>query len=119
MQMNRPEISSNRSSSLAWAWGRSSWFERTLRHLVLACASPVAGPRHRLTGNDPSPIIVSIHGPAADCGLGLVLAADIAVAVDTAIGLSCDCGVRPLLPGAVGARRTALFALTNQPALSC
>jgi 2-(1,2-epoxy-1,2-dihydrophenyl)acetyl-CoA isomerase len=71
----------------------------------------------------PIPIIVAIQGPAAGGGLGLVLAADIAVAVDTAsfvaaysaIGLSPDCGVTALLPGAVGGRRAALFALTNQP----
>ncbi|MCW2498155.1 enoyl-CoA hydratase/isomerase family protein [Jatrophihabitans sp.] len=67
------------------------------------------------------PLIVAVQGPAAGGGLGLVLAADIAVAADTAtfvaaysaIGLSPDCGVTALLPNAVGARRAALFALTN------
>ena len=71
----------------------------------------------------PVPVIAQVQGPTAGGGLGLVLAADIAVAVDTAtfvaaysaIGLSPDCGLTALLPATVGARRAALFTLTNLP----
>lgn len=70
----------------------------------------------------PVPIIASIQGAAAGGGLGLVLAADLAIAADTArftsaytrIGLSPDCGVSLRLPYAVGSRRAAAMSLTNQ-----
>jgi 2-(1,2-epoxy-1,2-dihydrophenyl)acetyl-CoA isomerase len=73
----------------------------------------------------PVPVVAQVQGPAAGAGVGLVLAADIAVAAESAtfvlayseIGLSPDCGVTALLPAAVGPRRAALLTLTN-PTLS-
>jgi 2-(1,2-epoxy-1,2-dihydrophenyl)acetyl-CoA isomerase len=67
------------------------------------------------------PVLAVVHGQAAGAGLGLVLAADIAIASDaarfvaaySAIALSPDCGVTALLQAAVGARRAALLAITN------
>jgi len=67
------------------------------------------------------PIVAAVHATAAGAGVGLVLAADIAIAADTAkfvsaydrIGLSPDCGVSALLPAAIGARRAAQFALNS------
>ncbi len=69
----------------------------------------------------PIPIVAAIQGPAAGAGIGLVLAADLAVASTAAkfssaymkIGLSPDCGLTGLLPSAVGSRRAALFTLTD------
>lgn len=69
----------------------------------------------------PIPVVAAVHGTAAGAGIGLVLAADIAIASESAkfvaaysnIGLSPDCGVTALLTDAVGARRAALFLLTN------
>lgn len=69
----------------------------------------------------PVPIIAAVHGPVAGGGLGLVLAADIAIAAESAtfcaaysrIGLSPDCGVTALLPRAVGMRRAAMLMLTD------
>jgi 2-(1,2-epoxy-1,2-dihydrophenyl)acetyl-CoA isomerase len=69
----------------------------------------------------PVPIIASVQGTTAGAGLGLVLAADIAIASDEArflsaygdVGLSPDCGVSALLPAVIGPRRAALFTLTD------
>ncbi|WP_020143522.1 enoyl-CoA hydratase/isomerase family protein [Terracoccus sp. 273MFTsu3.1] len=71
----------------------------------------------------PVPVVAVIQGAAAGAGVGLVLASDIVLAADHAtfvaaypsVGLSPDCGVSALLPGAVGARRAALFLLTGTP----
>ncbi|MFD2421887.1 enoyl-CoA hydratase/isomerase family protein [Amycolatopsis pigmentata] len=70
----------------------------------------------------PVPVIAQVQGTAAGAGVGLVLAADIAVAADPAkfaiaypgVGLSPDCGVSALLPRVVGPRRAAVFALTGR-----
>lgn len=67
----------------------------------------------------PVPVIARVHGPVAGGGLGLVLAADIAVAAESAtftaaygaLGLSPDCGVTALLPKVVGAARARAFLL--------
>jgi len=70
----------------------------------------------------PVPVIAAVHGAAAGAGIGIVLAADIAISSDaasfvaaySAIGLSPDCGVTALLPSVIGPRRAALMLLTNQ-----
>jgi 2-(1,2-epoxy-1,2-dihydrophenyl)acetyl-CoA isomerase len=70
----------------------------------------------------PVPIVAAVNGTAAGAGLGLVLAADIAIAARTArflcayggVGLSPDCGVSGLLPDVVGPRRAAMLALTER-----
>jgi len=67
----------------------------------------------------PLPVIARVHGPVAGGGLGLMLAADIAVAADSAtftaaygaIGLSPDCGVTALLPRVIGEARARAFLL--------
>ena len=67
----------------------------------------------------PVPVIARVHGPVAGGGLGLLLAADIAVAAESAtftaaygaLGLSPDCGVTALLPGVVGAARARAFLI--------
>lgn len=67
----------------------------------------------------PVPVIARVHGAVAGGGLGLVLAADLVVASADAsftaaygaIGLSPDCGVTALLPGAVGTGRARAFLL--------
>lgn len=70
----------------------------------------------------PIPIVAIVQGTAAGAGIGLLLAADIVVASDSAkfvsaysrIGLSPDCGVSALLPATVGVRRAAEFLLTDR-----
>jgi 2-(1,2-epoxy-1,2-dihydrophenyl)acetyl-CoA isomerase len=70
----------------------------------------------------PVPVIAQVQGTAAGAGVGLVLAADIAVAADPAkfaiaypgVGLSPDCGVSALLSRVIGPRRAAVFALTGR-----
>jgi 2-(1,2-epoxy-1,2-dihydrophenyl)acetyl-CoA isomerase len=67
-------------------------------------------------------ILAAVRGAAAGAGLGLVLAADIALATDDAsfltayagVGLTPDCGVSALLPAVVGPRRAAMLALTGR-----
>lgn len=67
----------------------------------------------------PVPVVARVHGPVAGGGLGLVLAADIVVAAESAtftaaygaLGLSPDCGVTALLPVAVGGVRARAFLL--------
>jgi 2-(1,2-epoxy-1,2-dihydrophenyl)acetyl-CoA isomerase len=69
------------------------------------------------------PVVVGVQGWAAGAGLGLVLAADIAVlersarlrTAYTAIGLSPDGGVSWRLPLAVGTTRAMDLLLTNRP----
>jgi 2-(1,2-epoxy-1,2-dihydrophenyl)acetyl-CoA isomerase len=69
------------------------------------------------------PVVVGVQGWAAGAGLGLVLAADIAVlersarlrTAYTAIGLSPDGGVSWRLPRAVGTARAMDLLLTNRP----
>ncbi|HEX3781279.1 MAG TPA: enoyl-CoA hydratase/isomerase family protein [Pseudonocardiaceae bacterium] len=70
----------------------------------------------------PVPVVASVPGTVAGAGLGLVLAADVVVAVETArfvsaysaIGLSPDCGVTALLPATIGPRRAAELILRNR-----
>jgi 2-(1,2-epoxy-1,2-dihydrophenyl)acetyl-CoA isomerase len=70
----------------------------------------------------PVPIVAIVQGTTAGAGIGLLLAADIVVASDSAkfvaaysrIGLSPDCGVSALLPAVVGVRRAAEFLLTDR-----
>lgn len=71
----------------------------------------------------PVPVIAAVQGLAAGAGVGLVLAADIAIASDRAkfvsaygiVGLTPDCGVSALLVRTVGARRAARFVLSGEP----
>ncbi|WP_238220852.1 enoyl-CoA hydratase/isomerase family protein [Tsukamurella pulmonis] len=68
------------------------------------------------------PVVAAIQGPVAGGGLGLVLAADVAIAADAAhfstayagVGLSPDCGVSALLPKAVGMRRALRMLLDGE-----
>lgn len=65
-----------------------------------------------------APIVAAVQGPVAGAGIGLVLAADLVIAAESArflsgyagIGLTPDCGVSMLLPATVGPRRAAVFA---------
>jgi 2-(1,2-epoxy-1,2-dihydrophenyl)acetyl-CoA isomerase len=69
-----------------------------------------------------APVIAAIKGSAAGAGLGLVLAADLAVAgrgakftaAYTAVGLTPDAGCTFLLPRAVGSKRAMELFLTNR-----
>lgn len=71
--------------------------------------------------SDP-PIVVGVQGSAAGAGLGLVCAADLVVAAETArfafaysaIGLTPDGGTSWGLPRLVGLRRAQELALTNR-----
>lgn len=68
------------------------------------------------------PVVAAIQWPVAGGGLGLVLAADVAVASDAAhfstayagVGLSPDCGVSALLPKVVGMRRALRMLLHGE-----
>jgi 2-(1,2-epoxy-1,2-dihydrophenyl)acetyl-CoA isomerase len=68
-----------------------------------------------------APVVAAVNGVTAGGGLGLVFAADIAVAAAsatftsayTAVGLSPDGGSTWFLPRLVGARRAAELMLTN------
>jgi 2-(1,2-epoxy-1,2-dihydrophenyl)acetyl-CoA isomerase len=69
-----------------------------------------------------APLIAAVNGTAAGAGLGLVLAADMAiagrssrfVAAYTAVGLSPDGGTTFNLPRAVGYKRASEMFLTNR-----
>jgi 2-(1,2-epoxy-1,2-dihydrophenyl)acetyl-CoA isomerase len=69
-----------------------------------------------------APVIVAVQGTAAGAGLGLVLAADLAVAglsakfapAYTGVGLTPDAGCTFLLPRAVGYKRAMELFLTNR-----
>ncbi|MGX9346766.1 enoyl-CoA hydratase/isomerase family protein [Microbacterium sp. KNMS] len=68
------------------------------------------------------PVVARVNGIVAGAGIGIVLAADVAVAVDTAtftpaygaIGLVPDCGATALLPRAIGDRRARDLLLTGR-----
>ena len=70
----------------------------------------------------PAPVIAAVKGTAAGAGLGLVLAADLAVAgrsakfapAYTGVGLSPGAGCTFFLPRAVGHKRAAELFLTNR-----
>jgi 2-(1,2-epoxy-1,2-dihydrophenyl)acetyl-CoA isomerase len=69
-----------------------------------------------------APVIVAVKGSAAGAGLGLVLAADLAIAgrsakftpAYTGVGLTPDAGCTFLLPRAVGYKRAMELLLTNR-----
>jgi 2-(1,2-epoxy-1,2-dihydrophenyl)acetyl-CoA isomerase len=69
-----------------------------------------------------APVIVAVNGTAAGAGLGLVLAADIAIAARTAkftsaytgVGLTPDAGCTFMLPRAIGHKRAMDMFLTNR-----
>jgi 2-(1,2-epoxy-1,2-dihydrophenyl)acetyl-CoA isomerase len=69
-----------------------------------------------------APVIAAVRGSAAGAGLGLVLAADLAIAGRTAkftpaytgVGLTPDAGCSFLLPRAVGYKRAMELLLTNR-----
>jgi 2-(1,2-epoxy-1,2-dihydrophenyl)acetyl-CoA isomerase len=70
----------------------------------------------------PAPVIAAVNGTAAGAGLGLVLAADIAIAARsakfvaayTAAGLSPDAGTTFALPRAIGRTRATDMLLNNR-----
>jgi 2-(1,2-epoxy-1,2-dihydrophenyl)acetyl-CoA isomerase len=69
-----------------------------------------------------APVIAAVNGTAAGAGLGLVLAADLALAARgakfapayTGVGLTPDAGCTFLLPRAVGYKRAMELFLTNR-----
>jgi 2-(1,2-epoxy-1,2-dihydrophenyl)acetyl-CoA isomerase len=69
-----------------------------------------------------APVVVAVKGTAAGAGLGLVLAADLAIAgksskfapAYTGVGLTPDAGCTFLLPRAVGYKRAMELFLTNR-----
>ena len=69
-----------------------------------------------------APVIAAVNGTAAGGGLGLVLAADLAIAARSArfapaylgVGLTPDAGCTFLLPRAVGYKRAMEMLLTNR-----
>jgi enoyl-CoA hydratase len=70
----------------------------------------------------PQPVIAAVNGPVAGIGLMLVLAADLAVAANSArfvnafhnVGIGTEGGVSYLLPRAVGSQRAAELLLTGR-----
>jgi 2-(1,2-epoxy-1,2-dihydrophenyl)acetyl-CoA isomerase len=79
-----------------------------------------AGLSHLMRMN--APVVAAVNGSAAGAGLGLVLAADLAIAgrgakftaAYTAVGLTPDAGCTFLLPRAVGHKRAMEMLLTNR-----
>jgi 2-(1,2-epoxy-1,2-dihydrophenyl)acetyl-CoA isomerase len=69
-----------------------------------------------------APVVAAVNGTAAGAGLGLVLAADLAIAARSAkfapaytgVGLTPDAGCTFLLPRAVGYKRAMELLLTNR-----
>jgi 2-(1,2-epoxy-1,2-dihydrophenyl)acetyl-CoA isomerase len=69
-----------------------------------------------------APVVAAVQGTAAGAGLGLVLAADLAIAgksakftaAYTAVGLTPDAGSTFLLPRAVGYKRAMEMFITNR-----
>jgi 2-(1,2-epoxy-1,2-dihydrophenyl)acetyl-CoA isomerase len=79
-----------------------------------------AGLLHLARAN--APVVAAVQGTAAGAGLGLVLAADLAIAgrsakftaAYTAVGLTPDAGGTFLLPRAVGYKRAMEMFITNR-----
>jgi len=69
------------------------------------------------------PVVAAVNGPVAGAGLGVALACDLRIAVDTAtftvgfngIGLVPDSAVSLLLPALIGLGRATEFTFSNQP----
>jgi 2-(1,2-epoxy-1,2-dihydrophenyl)acetyl-CoA isomerase len=69
-----------------------------------------------------APVVCAVQGSAAGAGLGLVAAADLVVASESAklvmaytgIGLAPDCGTSFFLPRLVGMKRALELAITNR-----
>ncbi len=111
--------------------GRNFCFGGDLRGMATAGASTAAYLRELTTvlhgaitlmAELPMPVIAAVNGTAAGAGLGLVLAADMAVAgrsakfapAYTAVGLSPDAGCSYFLPRAVGHKRAVELLMTNR-----
>jgi 2-(1,2-epoxy-1,2-dihydrophenyl)acetyl-CoA isomerase len=81
------------------------------------------GPLISLIANAAKPVVAAINGACAGGGLGLALACDIRIALDTArfapafaaIGLAPDCGVAATLARAVGGARAREILLLSRP----
>lgn len=79
-----------------------------------------AGLMHLARAN--APVVAAVQGSAAGAGLGLVLAADLAIAgksakftaAYTAVGLTPDAGGTFLLPRAIGYKRAMEMLITNR-----
>jgi 2-(1,2-epoxy-1,2-dihydrophenyl)acetyl-CoA isomerase len=79
-----------------------------------------AGMAHLLRAS--APVVAAVNGTAAGAGLGLVLAADLAIAARSAkfapaytgVGLTPDASTTFLLPRAVGYKRAMELFLTNR-----
>jgi 2-(1,2-epoxy-1,2-dihydrophenyl)acetyl-CoA isomerase len=69
------------------------------------------------------PVIAAVNGPCAGASLGIALACDLRIAVETAnfvvgfngIALAPDSGVSLLLPALIGLGRAAEFTFSNAP----
>jgi len=69
------------------------------------------------------PVIAAVNGPVAGAGLGVALACDMRIAIESAlftvgfsgIGLVPDSAVSLLLPALIGLGRASEFTFTNQP----
>ncbi len=111
--------------------GRNFCFGGDLRGMAVAGANMAAYLRELTTvlhgaitlmAELPMPVIAAVNGTAAGAGLGLVLAADLAVAgrsakfapAYTAVGLSPDAGCTFFLPRAVGHKRAVELFLSNR-----
>jgi 2-(1,2-epoxy-1,2-dihydrophenyl)acetyl-CoA isomerase len=91
-----------------------------------AIATDIIDPLHtalRVLASIDAPVIASVHGVVAGAGIGLMLAADFAVAAEGTrfnlayinIGTSCDGGASFALPRVVGLRRAMEIALLSEP----
>ena len=75
----------------------------------------------RLLADMPAPVVASLHGVVAGGGLGIALAADLAIAAEGTrfnlayanIGTSCDCANSWALPRIVGVRKALEIALLS------
>ncbi len=74
----------------------------------------------------PQVVLVSISGPVAGGGLGIMLAADYVIANVNShfsagfitLGLSCDSGLSWFLPRQIGFKRAKQFLLTGEPIMA-
>lgn len=103
-------------------YGTADPHARGPAHQSLAIQRQIASLMQRIR-RLPQPVIAKINGPAAGGGLGLVCAADVRIAADTAVfaasfvrvGYSgCDMGVSWTLPRLVGAGRAHELMMTGR-----